>query len=65
MSSVDAERVLSRLEGRQRDIVHAISMEGASARDVADRFGMTEGAVRVALHRALKALAVAFRGGKP
>ena len=64
MSSVDAERVLSRLDGRQRDIVLAISVEGASARDVANRFGMTEGAVRVTLHRALKALAVALRGGK-
>jgi RNA polymerase sigma factor (sigma-70 family) len=64
LNGVDAERVLSRLEGRQRDIVLAISIEGASARQVADRLGMTEGAVRVALHRALKSLAGAFRSGQ-
>jgi RNA polymerase sigma-70 factor, ECF subfamily len=63
-NGLDAERVLARLEGRQRDIVHSISIEGASARQVADRLGMTEGAVRVALHRALKSLANAFRDGR-
>jgi RNA polymerase sigma-70 factor (ECF subfamily) len=61
MTGLDAERMLARLRGRQRDIVVAISIQGASAREVAGRFGMTEGAVRVALHRALKSLAAAFR----
>lgn len=65
MNSVDAERALARLKGRQRDIVVAISMEGASARQVAERLGMTEGAVRVALHRALQSLARAFRSSAP
>jgi RNA polymerase sigma factor (sigma-70 family) len=64
INGVDAERALSRLQGRQRDIVLAISIEGASARQVADRLGMTEGAVRVALHRALKSLAGAFRSSE-
>ena len=53
--------MIARLKGRQRDIVVAISIEGASAREVGKRFGMTEGAVRVALHRALQSLAKAFR----
>jgi len=60
-NGVDAERILASLNGRQRDIVQAISIEGASARQVADRLGMTEGAVRVALHRALKSIAGALR----
>jgi len=64
-SGVDAERVLASLDGRQRDIVRAISIEGASARQVAARLGMTEGAVRVALHRALQSLAKAFRTNSP
>jgi RNA polymerase sigma-70 factor (ECF subfamily) len=42
--------------------VHAISIEGMSSREVADRFGISEGAVRVALHRGLSALAVSYRG---
>src|SRR5215468_9073635 len=61
LSGRDAERLLSVLRGRQRDVVHAISIEGMSAREVADRFGISEGAVRVALHRGLSALAVSYR----
>jgi RNA polymerase sigma-70 factor, ECF subfamily len=63
--SLDAERVIAMLKGRQREIVQAISMEGASARQVAQRLGMTEGAVRVALHRALQSLAKTFRHNLP
>ena len=65
LSSRDAERLLSVLSGRQRDVVHAISMEGMSAREAADRFRISEGAVRVALHRGLSALAVACRDLDP
>jgi RNA polymerase sigma factor (sigma-70 family) len=61
MKGVDAERILARLKGRERVIVLAISVEGASARQVAERLGMTEGAVRVALHRALQSLARTLR----
>jgi RNA polymerase sigma-70 factor (ECF subfamily) len=61
----DAERVIAKLKGRERDIVVSIAIGGASAREVAERLGMTEGAVRVALHRALRSLAKAFREGQP
>lgn len=60
-SSIDAARVLATLKVRQREIVTAISLEGATAADVAARLGMTENAVRVSLHRSLQALARAFR----
>jgi RNA polymerase sigma-70 factor (ECF subfamily) len=53
----DVTRVLSGLSERNREIVQLISIDGHSARDVADRLGMTEVAVRVALHRSLKTLA--------
>jgi RNA polymerase sigma-70 factor (ECF subfamily) len=65
IDGLESERALGRLKSRARDIVVAISVEGASAREVANRLGMTEGAVRVALHRALKSLAGALRDGKP
>ncbi len=65
LNGVDAERVIAKLKGREREIVVAISLEGASARQVAQRLGMTEGAVRVALHRALQSLAKAFRADPP
>ena len=61
LSSRDAERLLSVLGGRQRDVVRAISIEGMSAREAADHFRISEGAVRVALHRGLSALAVSCR----
>jgi len=59
----DAERLVNGLHGRQQIIVRAISLEGQSIRAVAGRLGMNEGAVRVALHRGLKALAAMHRRG--
>ena len=55
------ERLLSGLNELPRRIVLSISVEGVSIRETAQRFQMTEGAVRVALHRALKALAALYR----
>ena len=56
-------QLVDRLQGRQGAIVRAISLEGAGIRDVAAKFGMSEGAVRVALHRGLKSLAQLYRSG--
>lgn len=56
------EDLLACLKERDRTIVTAMSIEGHSAREVAERLGMSEGAVRVALHRALKTLAAHHRG---
>jgi RNA polymerase sigma-70 factor (ECF subfamily) len=61
LDGLASRRALGMLQGRAREIVMAISVEGKSAREVADRLGMTEVAVRVALHRALKSLASALR----
>jgi RNA polymerase sigma-70 factor, ECF subfamily len=60
MHAYDVGRVLQKLTGRNRDIVQAISIDGHSASDVATRLGMTEVAVRVALHRSLKQLQDAY-----
>lgn len=57
----DAGRLLDRLKEPQRGIVRAISLEGADVRETAARLRMTENAVRVALHRALKTLAALYR----
>ncbi len=61
LSVREAERLLSVLAGRQKEIVRAICVEGASIREAAQRFGISEGATRVALHRGLGALAAAYR----
>jgi RNA polymerase sigma factor (sigma-70 family) len=57
----DIERMLGQLKQQQRDIVQSISVNGMSVRETASRLRMTEGAVRVALHRALKTLAALYR----
>jgi RNA polymerase sigma-70 factor (ECF subfamily) len=59
--SHDLERGLAGLTGRQREVLHAVSLEGYTAREAALRLDMTEVAVRVTLHRALKSLAALFR----
>jgi RNA polymerase sigma-70 factor (ECF subfamily) len=58
---LDAATMLAQLKNPQQDIVRSISLEGAGVRETAERLNMTEGAVRVALHRALKSLAAAYR----
>jgi RNA polymerase sigma-70 factor (ECF subfamily) len=60
----DVERTLATLPEKPRSIVRAIAIEGRSAAQVGADLGMNEGAVRVALHRALKDLAARFRGPK-
>ncbi|TWB51672.1 RNA polymerase sigma-70 factor (ECF subfamily) [Rhizobium sp. ERR 922] len=57
----DVDRMLEQLKDPQKTIVRSISVEGSSVRETADRLKMTEGAVRVALHRALKMLAALYR----
>jgi RNA polymerase sigma-70 factor (ECF subfamily) len=57
----DVERQLAGLSDRQREVVHSVSVEGASIRDTAQRLSISEGAVRVALHRGLVALAAKLR----
>ena len=52
------ERMLSGLKEVQRTVVIAVAVKGESAREAGERLGMTEGAVRTSLHRALKALAI-------
>jgi RNA polymerase sigma-70 factor (ECF subfamily) len=64
-AAIDSRLLLESLPKRQRAIVQQISLEGRSAADVASRLGMSEGAVRVALHRALKALAAFYRREQP
>ena len=57
----DAARLVDGLRGRQQEVVRSIGIEGQSIREVSERLDMNEGAVRVALHRGLKALAAKHR----
>lgn len=59
----DAEGLVDRLGARDQHIVRAI-LEGRSAAEIGAALSMSDGAVRVALHRALKRLAQLYRSGK-
>lgn len=57
----DIARMISHLDPRAAQIVRAIGLEGAGIAETGNRLGMSEGAVRVALHRGLKKLAALRR----
>ncbi len=59
-----SREVASHLDGlppRQRDVLRYIAVDGASIRETANRLLISEGAVRVALHRGLANLAARLR----
>jgi RNA polymerase sigma-70 factor (ECF subfamily) len=60
-SPAELTRLIDRLDGKSHAVVRAVSLDGASVRDTAEKLGMSEGAVRVALHRGLRKLAVLYR----
>lgn len=60
VSERDVGRALDGLAPGQRGVVAAITVEGHSIGETARRLGMTETAVRVALHRGLTAIAKRF-----
>ncbi|WP_435257638.1 sigma-70 family RNA polymerase sigma factor [Thioclava sp. FR2] len=53
----DMEKMIGKLDGRSADIVRRIGLNGESIAETGEALLMSEGAVRVALHRALKRLA--------
>ncbi|MER8954510.1 sigma-70 family RNA polymerase sigma factor [Mesorhizobium sp. M0833] len=60
VSERDVNRALDSLSPAQRSIVSAVSVEGRSIGETAAKFGISETAVRVSLHRGLAAIAKRF-----
>jgi RNA polymerase sigma-70 factor (ECF subfamily) len=61
LPTVDIASHLGDLPPRQRDVLQSIAVENASIRQTAEKLSMTEGNVRVALHRGLASLAAKLR----
>lgn len=61
LSPTEANKMLGMINGRSREVVQVIAVEGLSTREAASRLGLSEGAVRVALHRGLTSLAKALK----
>ncbi|MER9626047.1 sigma-70 family RNA polymerase sigma factor [Mesorhizobium sp. M0296] len=64
VSERDVNRALDSLPPAQRSVVSAVSVEGRSIGETAAKFGISETAVRVSLHRGLAAIAKRFRTGR-
>lgn len=56
--AADMAKMIGMLEDRSARLVQMIGLEGASTAEAGQAMNMTEGAVRVALHRAFKTLAI-------
>ncbi len=55
-SPTEVATQLDSLPARQREVLQSIAVESASIKETAARLAMSEGAVRVALHRGLSSL---------
>jgi RNA polymerase sigma-70 factor (ECF subfamily) len=60
----DIAKLLQQLPDRQRLPILHVKIEGESVSDTARRTGMSESAVKVGIHRGLKALAAKIRSGR-
>jgi RNA polymerase sigma-70 factor (ECF subfamily) len=60
----DVEKLLARLPEAKRQLVRDIKLEGESVADVAARTGMSESAVKVSVHRAIRSLGEDLEGGE-
>jgi RNA polymerase sigma-70 factor (ECF subfamily) len=60
-SGLDLERLMSRISSKAREAIQYVKLEGLSISEAAARCGMSESAVKVAVHRGLKALALRIR----
>jgi len=59
--ATEVETHLRSLPTRQREILQSIAVESASIRETATKFSLSEGAVRIALHRGLSSLTAKLR----
>jgi RNA polymerase sigma-70 factor (ECF subfamily) len=64
-SGLDLQRLLARLSPRSRQAIQYVKLDGLSVSEAAARTGMSQSALKVSVHRGLRALSglVRQRGG--
>jgi RNA polymerase sigma factor (sigma-70 family) len=62
-TAIDLERMLNRCRKREHEVVALRYLQGYNIKDLADRYGCTETAVRVRLLRARRSLKARFGAG--
>jgi len=63
-SGLDLQRLLLEISSKAREAIQYVKLDGLSVSEAAVRSGMSESAVKVAVHRGLKALAIRVRAQK-
>lgn len=63
-SALDLNRMLERLPEKMRRAIRHVKIDGLSVAETAARCGMSESAVKVSVHRGLKALAAVVAKGR-
>jgi RNA polymerase sigma-70 factor, ECF subfamily len=63
-SAYDLRRLLRTLPDKMRQAIQAVKLEGLSVEEAASRHGMSASAVKVNVHRGMKALAAVIARGK-
>ncbi len=63
-SALDLNRLLGRLPEKMQRAIRHVKIEGLSVAETAARCGMSESAVKVSVHRGLKAIAAAIGQGR-
>jgi RNA polymerase sigma-70 factor (ECF subfamily) len=62
-AGADLERLMSELPAKQRDAIRFVKLQGLSVAEAAQLSGQSESAIKVGIHRGLKALMARVRGG--
>jgi RNA polymerase sigma-70 factor (ECF subfamily) len=60
-SGLDLQRLMAKISAKARAVIQYVKLEGLSVSETASRCGMSESAVKVTVHRGLKALALQIR----
>ena len=60
----DLDKVLAEVSARTSALIRDVKVEGLSTREAAEKHGLSETAVKVAVHRGLKALTAKFGGAR-
>jgi RNA polymerase sigma-70 factor (ECF subfamily) len=59
---MDVDTLLDTIPEKQQALIRQVKLEGQSIADVATKTGLSESAIKVSIHRGVKALAMRFRG---
>lgn len=63
-SALDLDRLLTALPEKMQRAIRCVKIEGLSVAEAATRCSMSESAIKVSVHRGLKALATAIANGR-